>query len=61
MSEDHKDGTAKPAVRSVIEDHDDYGGIGPEEFSRRIQADNDARFGELFRDAKWEPVGEPGW
>lgn len=53
--------TVSPAARSSVEDHDDYGGIGPEEFARRIQADNDARYGELIRNAKWEPVGEPGW
>jgi hypothetical protein len=46
--------SAKPAS-------EDYGGIGPEEFERRIVADNEERNGELIRKAKWEPIGEPGW
>lgn len=39
----------------------DYGGIGPEDFARLIQADNDERYGEILRTAKWEPVGEALW
>ncbi|MBY3158342.1 hypothetical protein HFO56_39270 [Rhizobium laguerreae] len=50
-----------PANPPASTDHDDYGHIGPEDFERRIQADNDARNGELIRNAKWEPVGEPAW
>ena len=61
MKIDRKDKAPTPSSPSVVKDHDDYGGIGPEEFAHRIQADNEARYGELIRNAKWEPVGEPGW
>jgi hypothetical protein len=46
---------------SPVDDSDDYGSIGPEEFARRIQTDNDARYGTLIRNASWVSVGEPGW
>ncbi len=46
---------------TAIRDTDDYGGIGLEEFSRRIQADNDARYGDVIRNASWEDAGEAGW
>ncbi|MGY5795240.1 transposase len=39
---------------TAIKDTDDYGGIGIEEFSRRIQADNDALYGSVIRNAFWE-------
>lgn len=47
--------------RGDIRPSDDYGHVGIEEFSRRIQEDNDKRYGELIRSAKWKPVGDPGW
>jgi hypothetical protein len=49
------------APSSTVKDCDDYGGIGIDEFSRRIQADNDKRYGDVIRNADWVPVGEPGW
>jgi hypothetical protein len=47
--------------RQSEEDRSDYGNIGPEEFGRRIQADNDERYGNLIRNVRWIAVGEPGW
>jgi hypothetical protein len=58
MPADRTDEAAMPAGRSAVEEHDDYGGIGLEEFELRIRADNDTRYGELIRNAKWEQVGE---
>lgn len=59
---------AKPSVKPparidilTVDDSKDYGGIGLEEFSRRIQNDNDGRYGEIFRGAKWQAVGPAGW
>lgn len=45
----------------TIKDSDDYGGMGFEEFSRRIQSDNDARYGDVIRNASWEDIDESGW
>ncbi|TBX74480.1 hypothetical protein E0I74_26975 [Rhizobium laguerreae] len=46
---------------TAVQDRDDYGGIGAEEFERRIKADNDKRYGDAIRNAAWEPTGEAGW
>jgi hypothetical protein len=54
MPQEHQE---KPSVP----DSEDYGGIGPEEFERRILADQEERYGDLIRNAQWEPAGEPGW
>lgn len=60
--------SAKPSVKPrarvdilAVDDSKDYGGIGLEEFSRQIQNDNDGRYGEILRGAKWQAVGPAGW
>lgn len=54
---DHNDLMSSTSMK----DSEDYGGVSLEEFSRRIQADNDARYGDVIRAASWEDVGEAGW
>ncbi|NSZ19026.1 hypothetical protein [Agrobacterium vitis] len=46
---------------TAIQDRDDYGNIGAEEFERRIKAENDKRHGDVIRNAEWQPTGEAGW
>lgn len=53
--------TSNEPNKSKIADKDDYGGIGPEEFERRILVDQEERYGAILREAEWESVEDPGW
>lgn len=59
--EENKRQSHNQYTKEPVPDHEDYGGIGIEEFSRRVEADMRERYGSLLRNAVWVPVGEPGW
>jgi hypothetical protein len=49
----------KEEITPTIQDDADYGGIGPEEFERRIIADQEDRYGNIIHSVQWEPVETP--
>ncbi|OLP58864.1 hypothetical protein BJF93_22785 [Xaviernesmea oryzae] len=61
IADTHLVDVEKHRAPKPVQDHDDYGGVGADEFGRRIKADNEKRHGDTIRNSDWKPFGEAGW